>query len=156
SRKQVESPELEEAHEALRQSEERLRLMVEAVRDYAIFTLDRDGNLTSWNLGAARLEGYRTDEIVGRHFSVFYEETERPRCHPEEVLRRARLEGSCEEEGWRVRKDGSRFWANVTITSVCDAEGKHLGFAQVTHDFTEARRLREARLALQLRDEFLA
>ncbi len=148
--------ELREANEALRQSEERMRLMVEAVRDYAIFRLDPDGRVASWNVGAERLKGYRADEIIGQHFSVFYPEEERRRGHPQEELRRAKEEGRYEEEGWRVRKDGSRFWANVVITAVFDQERRHLGFTKVTRDFTEARRLREAQLAIQLRDEFLA
>ena len=148
--------ELREANEALRQSEERMRLMVEAVRDYAIFRLDPDGRVASWNVGAERLKGYRADEIIGQHFSVFYPEEERRRGHPQEELRRAKEEGRYEEEGWRLRKDGSRFWANVVITAVFDQERRHLGFTKVTRDFTEARRLREAQLAVQLRDEFLA
>ena len=148
--------ELKSAHEALRQSEERLRLMVEAVRDYAIFMLDPDGRIASWNIGAERLKGYRSEEIIGRHFSIFYPEEERNRGHPEEELRRAKAEGRYEEEGWRIRKDGSRFWANVVITAVFDLERRHLGFTKVTRDFTEARLLREAQLAIQLRDEFLS
>jgi PAS domain S-box-containing protein len=148
--------ELRESNEALRQSEERMRLMVEAVRDYAIFRLDPDGRIASWNVGAERLKGYRADEVIGQHFSIFYPEEDRRRGHPDEELRRAKEEGRYEEEGWRVRKDGSRFWANVVITAVFDQERRHLGFTKVTRDFTEARRLREAQLAIQLRDEFLS
>jgi PAS domain S-box-containing protein len=148
--------ELRQANEALRQSEERMRLMVEAVRDYAIFMLDPDGNIASWNIGAERLKGYKADEIIGKHFSIFYPEEARFREHPAYELRRAKAEGRYEEEGWRIRKDGSQFWANVTITAVFDQEGRHIGFTKVTRDFTEAKRLREAQLALQLRDEFLA
>jgi PAS domain S-box-containing protein len=148
--------ELRNANEALRQSEERLRLMVEAVRDYAIFLLDPEGRVATWNIGAERLKGYRADEIIGEHFSVFYPEEARRRNHPAYELRRATAEGRYEEEGWRVRKDGSRFWANVVITALFDQEGRHKGFTKVTRDFTEARELREAQLAIQLRDEFLA
>ena len=148
--------ELRNANEALRQSEERFRLMVEAVRDYAIFMLDPDGRIASWNEGAQRLKGYTAEEIVGKHFSIFYPEEERRRGHPEYELRRAKAEGRYEEEGWRLRKDGSRFWANVVITAVFDQEGRHLGFTKVTRDFTEARKLREAQMAIQLRDEFLS
>jgi PAS domain S-box-containing protein len=148
--------ELRAANEALRQSEERFRLMVEAVRDYAIFLLDPDGRVATWNVGAERLKGYKADEIIGKHFSLFYPEEARRREHPAEELRRAKAEGRYEEEGWRVRKDGTQFWANVVITALFDQEGRHIGFTKVTRDFTETRRLREAQLAVQLRDEFLA
>ena len=148
--------ELRNANEALHQSEERLRLMVEAVRDYAIFLLDPDGRVATWNIGAERLKGYKAEEIIGKHFSVFYPEEARRREHPADELRRAKAEGRYEEEGWRVRKDGSQFWANVVITALFDQEGRHVGFTKVTRDFTEAKHLREAQLALQLRDEFLA
>jgi len=147
---------LRNATEALRQSEERFRVMVEAVRDYAIFMLDVDGHIASWNVGAERLKGYRSDEIIGQHFSIFYSDEDRQRQHPQEELRRAKAEGRYEEEGWRYRKDGSRFWANVVITALFDDEGHHIGFTKVTRDFTETRRLREAQLAVQVRDEFLA
>jgi PAS domain S-box-containing protein len=147
---------LREASEALRQSEERLRLMIDVVRDYAIFMLDQTGHVVSWNVGAERLKGYRASDILGKHFSIFYSDDDRRRAHPEEELRRAKAEGRYEEEGWRVRKDGSRFWANVVITAVFDQEGRHLGFTKVTRDFTEAKRLRDAQLAVQLRDEFLS
>jgi PAS domain S-box-containing protein len=148
--------ELRIANEAVRQSEERMRLMVEAVRDYAIFLLDPDGRVATWNVGAERLKGYKAGEIIGRHFSVFYPEEARRREHPAEELRRAKAEGRYEEEGWRVRKDGTQFWANVVITALFDQEGRHIGFTKVTRDFTETRNLREAQLAVQLRDEFLA
>jgi PAS domain S-box-containing protein len=148
--------ELRAANEALRQSEERMRLMVEAVRDYAIFLLDSDGRVATWNVGAKRLKGYEADEIIGKHFSIFYPEEARRREHPAEELRRAKAEGRYEEEGWRIRKDGSQFWANVVITALFDPEGRHIGFTKVTRDFTETRNLREAQLAVQLRDDFLA
>jgi len=148
--------ELRQANEALRQSEERFRLMVEAVRDYAIFLLDPEGHVATWNIGAERLKGYKAEEIIGKHFSIFYPEEARKREHPAYELRRAKAEGRYEEEGWRVRKDGSQFWANVLITAIFDQEGRHKGFTKVTRDFTEAKRLREAQLAIQLRDEFLA
>ena len=148
--------ELRQANEALRQSEERFRLMVEAVRDYAIFLLDPEGHVATWNVGAERLKGYKAEDIIGKHFSIFYPEEARKRDHPGYELRRAKAEGRYEEEGWRVRKDGSQFWANVLITAIFDQEGRHKGFTKVTRDFTEAKRLREAQLAIQLRDEFLA
>jgi len=100
---------------ALRQNEERLRLMVESVRDYAILALDREGRVISWNTGAERIEGYRTEEILGRHFSRFYQAEDVAQGKPEWELERAAREGQFEDEGWRVRKDGSRFWANVVI-----------------------------------------
>jgi hypothetical protein len=148
--------ELRKATEALRQSEERLRLMVEAVRDYAIFMLDPDGRVASWNIGAERLKGYKAEEIIGKHFSIFYPEEARRRDHPSEELRRAKAEGRYEEEGYRVRKDGTQFWANVLITALFDQEGRHIGFTKVTRDFSEAKRLRDAQIAVQLRDDFLA
>jgi PAS domain S-box-containing protein len=132
------------ALEALRQSEERFRLMVEAMRDYAIFMLDPDGRVASWNAGAERIKGYRADEIVGQHFSAFYTDADRARRHPEDELARAIDEGSCSDEGWRVRKDGSCFWASVLITAVRDPAGRLLGFAKVTRDLTERRRADEA------------
>jgi PAS domain S-box-containing protein len=127
---------LEEDVEHLR---DRMRLLVDAVRDYAIFMLDTGGRVRSWNAGAQRLKGYRTEEILGRHFSVFYAEEDRKRGHPDEELRRALSDGRYEEEGWRIRRDGSRFWANVVITPLFDRDRRHVGFAKVTRDFTERR-----------------
>ncbi len=144
------------ALEAVRRSEERLRLMIEAVRDYAIFMLDPAGRITSWNIGAERLKGYRADEIIGKHFSIFYSEEDRKRGHPDDELRRAIADGRYEEEGWRYRKDGSRFWANVLITALFEHDGRHIGFTKVTRDFTDAKRLREAQVAVQVRDEFIS
>jgi two-component system, cell cycle sensor histidine kinase and response regulator CckA len=127
------------------EAEERFRLLVEGVTDYAIFMLDPDGHISSWNAGAARIKGYRADEIVGRHFSVFYPPEEVEADKPGRELVIARAEGKYEEEGWRVRKDGSRFWANVLITALRDEQGRLRGFAKVTRDMTE-RREAEARL----------
>jgi PAS domain S-box-containing protein len=129
------------AEEALRRSEQRFRLLVEAVKDYAIFMLDRDGHIISWNAGAQRLKGYRAEEILGRHFRNFYPPEKQAERHPEHELELALRDGVYEEEGWRVRKDGSLFWANVVITAVHDADGNHLGFAKVTRDVTDRRRL---------------
>jgi PAS domain S-box-containing protein len=126
-----------EKERVLRQSEERFRLLVETVRDYAIFMLDPDGKVSSWNLGAERIKGYKPDEILGRHFSCFYPEEDVRRGKPQWELVIAAQEGRFEDEDWRVRKDGSRFWANVVITAVRDYSGKLLGFAKVTRDFTE-------------------
>jgi len=127
------------AEEALRQSEQRFRLLVEAVNDYAIFMLDTRGYVVSWNAGAQRLKGYRTDEIIGRHFGIFYPPDKLAERHPEHELELALRDGRYEEEGWRIRKDGSRFWANVLISAVHDSAGRHVGFAKVTRDVTERR-----------------
>jgi PAS domain S-box-containing protein len=115
------------------------RLFVESVVDYAIFTLDKQGTVTSWNKGAQRAKGYTADEIIGQHFSVFYTAEDRARKHPEYELAYALKHGRYEEEGWRVRKDGTLFWANVIITAVFDEDGTHLGFGKVTRDLTERR-----------------
>ena len=125
------------AEEALRQNEERFRLLVEGVKDYAIFMLDPDGKVASWNEGAHRIKGYRQQEILGRHFSVFYPEEDLKRSKPERELEIAQEKGTYEEEGWRVRKDGSRFWASVLITALWDEAGGLRGFAKVTRDITE-------------------
>ncbi|BDW81162.1 histidine kinase [Erythrobacter sp. Dej080120_24] len=127
----------------LRASEERFRLIIERVRDYGIFTLDTGGVVTSWNLGAERIKGWQTEEILGQHFSKFYPEETRDYL-PGAMLERARAEGAAEDEGWRVRKDGSRFWANVVITALRDEAGQLRGFAKVTRDMTERRRSEEA------------
>jgi PAS domain S-box-containing protein len=131
------------AEEQLRRSEERFRLLVASVQDYAIFMLDPDGNVASWNAGAARIKGYAADEIIGRHFSTFYLPDAVAAGHPAYELRVAIAEGRYEEEGWRKRKDGTTFWANVVITAVRDAGGELLGFAKVTRDMTERKRLLE-------------
>jgi PAS domain S-box-containing protein len=130
-----------EAEERVRQSEEMLRLLVESVRDYAIFLLDPEGHVMSWNAGAQRFKGYRADEIIGRHFSVFYpiEDQHKPPLE----LEIAKREGSVEDEGWRVRKDGTRFWANVVITALFDETGTLRGFAKVTRDLTQRRAAEE-------------
>ncbi len=122
-----------------RSHEERFRLLVEGVQDYAIFMLDPDGRLASWNEGAERIEGYRAEEVLGRHFSVFYTAEDIERGHPENELRVAASEGSYEEEGIRVRKDGSRFWASVLITALRDEGGNLRGFSKVVRDITERR-----------------
>lgn len=126
-----------EHKKALRESEQRFRLLVEAVQDYAIFMLDAEGNVTSWNRGAERIKGYKASEIIGQHFSRFYPEEDIRAGKPQRELEIARREGRVEDEGWRVRKDGSRFWALVVITTLKDSAGKVIGFAEVTRDFTE-------------------
>ena len=127
--------------------EERFRLLVESVQDYAIFLLDPEGRVSSWNAGARRIKGYQADEIIGQHFSRFYpeEEVKAGKCDYE--LKMAAREGRFEDEGWRVRKDGSRFWANVVITRLTDRAGKMIGFAKVTRDLTERRALEDERIA---------
>ena len=122
---------------ALLQSEQRFRLFVDAVRDYAIFMLDPEGNITTWNSGAERIKGYRPWEIIGRHFSVFYPEEDLKSRKPWYELKIAAKEGRFEDEGWRLRKDGTRFWANVIITAIKDADGRLHGFGKVTRDLTE-------------------
>jgi PAS domain S-box-containing protein len=140
------------ATELLRQSEEWFRLMVENVRDYAIFMLDPGGRVVSWNRGAQRLKGYRAAEILGQHFSRFYPKEDIERGKPQQELVVAAAEGRLEDEGWRVRKNGTRFWANVVITALPDQTGTLRGFAKVTRDVTERKRAEElrARLTRQL------
>jgi PAS domain S-box-containing protein len=129
--------------EALRESEERFRLLVNNVRDYAILMLDPAGRVASWNQGAERIKGYKADEIVGRHFSCFYSPEDVQKGKPEHELQTATAEGRYEEEGWRIRKDGSRFWANVVLTALTDGTGKLRGFSKITRDITERRRVEE-------------
>jgi PAS domain S-box-containing protein len=162
--------------ESLRQSEDRFRLLVDGVSDYAIFMLDVNGVVTTWNSGAARIKGYRADEIIGQHFSRFYPEDAIESGWPEHELRVAAAEGRFVDEGWRVRKDGSKFWAHVTITALRE-DGRLRGFAKLTRDLTERKRTealeasgaeretmleaeRNARMLAQrsarMKDEFLA
>lgn len=133
-----------EAEEALRASEERFRLLVQGVRDYAIFMLDPRGNVTSWNEGAQRIKGYTASEIIGKHISVFYTDEDAAVGKAQLNLERAVKEGRIEDEGWRVRKDGSRFWASVVITALRDDTGALYGFSKVTRDITEKRRAQQA------------
>ncbi|HEX4906567.1 MAG TPA: PAS domain S-box protein [Acidimicrobiales bacterium] len=148
----------------LQQSEEMFRLLVEGVADYAIFMLDPRGHIASWNLGAQRIKGWTADEVLGTHFRRFYTDADRERQHPEHELEMAVRDGRYEEEGWRVRKDGSQFWANVVITAIRDSSGTLVGFAKVTRDVTDRLLLTEERdrAAAQLakaareRTEFLA
>ncbi|MGF6609569.1 PAS domain S-box-containing protein [Paraburkholderia sp. WSM4175] len=142
--------------EALRQSEERFRLLVDSVKDYAIFMLDPQGFVVSWNSGAARIKGYTHDEIVGRHFSQFYVPEEAAAGKPARELAIARQIGAVEDEGWRMRKDGSTFWANVIITAVYDESRRLRGFAKVTRDLTERRRREELERSGERMREFLA
>ena len=133
-----------EAQEALKRSEERFRLLVESVIDYAIYMLDPTGVITSWNAGAQRFKGYRADEILGEHFSRFYTDGERASGLPATALATAAGEGRFEAEGWRVRKDGTQFWASVVIDAVRDPSGALLGFAKITRDLSERKRAQQA------------
>jgi PAS domain S-box-containing protein len=128
----------------LRQEEQRFRLFIEAVKDYAIFMLDAQGHVSSWNEGAARLKGYAASEILGRHFSCFFASEDIRDGKPARELEVATRDGRVEDEGWRLRKDGSRFWANVTLTAIRDSTGTLIGFAKVTRDFTDRMRAQEA------------
>jgi PAS domain S-box-containing protein len=143
------------------------KLLVESVRDYAIFALDNEGHIVTWNPGAQRFKGYTADEIIGKHFSIFYPEKDKKARKPEYELEVASEVGRFEDEGWRVRKDGTMFWANVVITALRDPTGRLVGFAKVTRDLTErkaaeeravedARRLAEAESANRAKSEFLA
>jgi PAS domain S-box-containing protein len=134
-----------EAEADLRRSEETFRLLVTAVEEYAIFMLDVDGIVISWNAGAQRIKGYAANEIIGRSFRVFYPPEEQAAGHPEHNLDMALREGAFAEDGWRVRKDGSRFWASVVISPVYDDAGRHIGFAKVTRDQTVPREHEEER-----------
>ncbi|MDP9437831.1 MAG: PAS domain S-box protein [Actinomycetota bacterium] len=137
--------EAQEHREELRESEERFRLIVEGTKDYAIYMLDPEGNVASWNEGARRIKGYDAREIVGRHFSLFFAPEDVRRGRPEEELRIAAEEGRYEEQNWRVRKDGSRFWADVVLTALRDEEtGRLRGFSKLTRDATERKRAEEA------------
>ncbi|HEX7838050.1 MAG TPA: PAS domain-containing sensor histidine kinase [Kofleriaceae bacterium] len=142
---------------------ERFQILVESIKDYAIFMLDDRGYVATWNAGAQRIKGYTAREIIGRHFSVFYPESDLRAGKTEYELLAATRDGRFEDEGWRLRKDGSRFWANAVITALHDATGALIGFAEVTRDLTERRKLEEERVALahaeeavRLRDEFLS
>jgi PAS domain S-box-containing protein len=147
----------------VRESEERFRLLVENVQDYGIFMLDPLGRVVTWNAGAERIKGYRASEIIGQHFSRFYPDEAIRAGVCEAELATADRDGRFEDEGWRIRKDGSMFWANVTITALRDRIGELRGFAKVTRDLTarmsaesERRRLAQAEEAIRLRDEFLS
>ncbi|HKX45000.1 MAG TPA: PAS domain S-box protein [Burkholderiaceae bacterium] len=124
-------------------ADELFRRLVESVGDYAIFMLDRHGRVASWNAGARNIKGYAADEIIGQHFSRFYPAEAVAARWPDEELRRAERDGRFEDEGWRIRKDGSRFWASVVITALRDADGRPIGFAKVTRDLTERRQHEE-------------
>jgi formate hydrogenlyase transcriptional activator len=138
------SPDRNLAEVNLQNSEENFRLLVEGVKDYAIFMLDPDGRVATWNTGAERIKGYRAEQIIGQHFSMFYTTEDIESGKPDRELKIATAEGRLEDEGWRVRQDGSRFWANVVITALRGENGELLGFSKVTRDFTDRKRAEEA------------
>ncbi len=141
------------------QQGERYRLLVESVRDYAIFMLDTEGHVATWNEGAKRLKGYTEEEVLGKHFSIFYSPESIANGKPERILTAAVRDGRVEDEGWRVRKDGTRFWADVVITALFDKSGTLQGFAKVTRDLTERKAMEDeleaANRELQQREEML-
>jgi PAS domain S-box-containing protein len=141
--------------EDLRRSEERFRLLIEGVREYAIFMLDPNGVVASWNAGAQRIKGYSAEEIIGRHFSTFYPEGARESGWPEHELQQAAEHGSFVDTGWRLRRDGTTFWANVTITALRDDTGQLLGFAKLTRDLTDAKRVEALEVVTQQNEEML-
>ena len=145
-----------QAEENLRQSEERLRLLIEGVRDHAIIALSPDGLVASWNAGAERIQGYTAAEVLGKHVSLFHSPEAIAHGKPEWLLRAAAEHGSVEDEDWRVHKDGRRFWANAVITALFDKEGGVRGFAKVTRDLTDRRRIDQLQEADRLKNEFLA
>jgi PAS domain S-box-containing protein len=142
--------------DALRQSEERFRVLVEGVVDYAIFMLDPDGVVSSWNQGAERINGYRREEILGKHFSRFYPREDAEAGRPWEELARARRDGRVEAQGWRVRKGGERYWVRAVVTALHDDYGRLRGFAKVTQDMTQQRHLQDLETATRNINEFLA
>lgn len=137
-------------------SADRFQLVVEAIEDYAIYMLDPDGLIESWSPGAERLKGYRADEVLGKSYSMFFRPQDVTEGLPKWQLSRACLHGKTEEEGWRVRKDGSVFWANIIVSRILDEDGTLLGYAKITRDITERRRLRELERSLKRMDEFIA
>jgi PAS domain S-box-containing protein len=129
--------ERKKAEQTLKRSEEQFRLLVQGVIDYAIYMLDIEGRVSSWNLGAQRIKGYLPHEIIGQHFSLFYTDEDRKEGEPPYALEMAARDGRLEREGWRVRKDGTRFWAHVVIDSIHDDDGSVIGYAKITRDITE-------------------
>ncbi len=147
--------EQKEALETARKQDQQLRSIVESVRDYAIYLLDRDGNVITWSPGAERIKGYAAEEIIGKHFSRFFIQEDLESGRPAELMRLATMKTRIEEEAWRVRKDGSRFWADIILTAIRDSNNEIVGFAKVTRDFTDRKRAEES-VMLQLSSALLA
>ncbi len=135
------------AQEALRLNDARLHSIVESIGEYAIYMLDREGHVLTWNLGAERIKGYKADEVLGLHYSRFFTHEDVAQGRPAELLRQAIVKNRVEEEGWRVRKDGSRFWANVVLTAIHDSSGAVTGFSKITRDVTEHKQAQESVIA---------
>ena len=136
-------------------AEDPFRLLVQSIVDYAIYILDTRGHVTSWNAGAERIKGFTADEIIGKHFSTFYTAEDRAAGIPKKALETARREGKYEAEGWRVRKDGVKFWASVVIDAIKDDQGKLVGFAKITRDMTEKREAQQALIEAEQRFRIL-
>src|SRR5262249_52763968 len=132
--------ELSKQRQEAQSQTDHLRLLIEGTTDYAIFMLDVEGRVKSWNKGAERIKGYKAEEIIGRHFSIFYPKKTAEQGWPQKELEIAKERGSIEDEGWRLRKDGTPFWANVVITALRDSGGTLIGFAKITRDLTERKR----------------
>ncbi len=150
---------LQTKHEETLAELRRYKVLVENVQDYAIFLMDKDGYIQTWNKGAQKNKGYKTSEIIGKHFSTFYPQVDKDNKKPEKELEIALREGRVEDEGWRVRKDGSQFWANVVITTLYNDDNEHIGFAKVTRNLTERKKqedvLRDANVELEKQQQEL-
>jgi len=143
------------AQDAMRRQDQQMRSIIDSVRDYAIYLLDSEGYVLTWSPGGERIKGYTPDDIIGKHFSRFFTREDLERDHPAELMRLAGAHGRFEEEGWRLRKDGSRFWANSILTAIRDTAGTVTGYAKVTRDFTDRKRAEEA-VMMQLTSALLA
>lgn len=146
----------QQSEEAARQSEKRFRLLIDGVRDYAIYMLDPHGYIQSWNKGAELTKGYSAQEVIDQHYRMFFREEDRKEGRPDRLLQRARLHGKTDDEGWRIRKDGSAFWANSVINAIVQADGSIVGYTMVTRNMSDRAKLRELEHALQRMNEFLA